>query len=69
MFTVNQTGAGPHCDSRREGREARPTSRRRAIQEALGLLEEDGTTLWADDAGQPGYVVLSDGTCVAEGEA
>jgi hypothetical protein len=64
MFSVNQTGAGIHRDTRREVREARPTSRRRALQEALELLEDDGATLWSSDAGQEPYVVLSDGRCV-----
>jgi hypothetical protein len=68
MFTVNQTGAGFHRDTRREVRAARPTDRRRALQESLALLEDGETTLWGGDVDQPAYVVLSDGRCVAEGE-
>lgn len=34
-MTVNQTGAGFHRDSRRENREVRGASRRRALDEEL----------------------------------
>jgi hypothetical protein len=67
-FALNQTGAGFHRDTRREVRAARPTDRRRALQESLALLEDVETTLWGGDVDQPAYVVLSDGRCVAEEE-
>lgn len=66
--TVNQTGAGPHRDSRLEGREVRGARERRAVRESFESVE-DVPFFWevkdADGEGSDLAVPGLDGRVVA----